>query len=176
MYSKIFLNILSILFLSFLELSFVSALPSVFSDLNLALLALVMVLLLWDFNIALWWALAFGVIFDIYSFLPFGIFSVSFFVSIVITNFFLRNFFTNRSPYSFLALVFLEIVFFELFLNLGTLVFNNIFLGGYGLEGGFVFWKDKLYLLAVNLPAALIIFYLVNFITRRLKPVFIMKG
>jgi hypothetical protein len=93
-------------------------------------------------------------------------------LTILAANFFIVKFFTNRSLYSFFALTFLTTIFYNIILNLinylasyksATFSFNKIFLVSLGGQ------------IILNLFSALIIFYIVNFISNKWKPVFLVK-
>ena len=171
MYWKIFLNFILIVFLAILQLSFIGGLPSLINKFNLILVTLVFILMLKNFKMALWWAIGFGWFLDIYSFSIFGVYLISLFLTVLIINFLLVNFFTNRSLYSFLAITFLIFVIYNI-------IFYLIFyLTGESVEVIFHqnFWLNFGQQLVVNILAALFLFYLINFMSKRLKPVFLSR-
>lgn len=175
MYLKIFFNILLIIFLTILQFSFISTLPGALKSINIILVTLLFILVLGELEIALWWAIGAGFLFDIFSFLPFGAYLFSFCLTIIITNFLLINFFTNRSLYSFFLLSIFQIFFYELFINSINYLSTILGYSNYFLIPNLLFWKEKLAELILNLALVLTLFYLVNFITNRLKPVFLIK-
>jgi len=85
----------------------------------------------------------------------------------------LVNFFTNRSLYSFLALVlfasfcyrFLRIIFVYLFDFWGQ--YNSIFF--FSKE----FWIKQVFAIGLDLAVTAICFYLLNLVSKSLKPVFL---
>ncbi|GEM_PF-192305 len=175
MYRKTITNTFLIIALSAVQLSFISSLPGYLNDLNLILVVLVFVLGLGGLNQALWWAVGAGVLLDIFSFYPFGVFLIGLSLSVMAVNLLLTNFFTNRSLYSFFGLT----IFFTLFYNL---ILNTFFyfLSPVGAETAlFVFdvkfWTNLFARVAVNMAAALIVFYIVNFAGNKLKPAFLEK-
>ena len=104
MYFKIFLNILLLIGLAIAQAAFINSLPSFIGQLNIAVVVLVWLLNLSSFNNVLWWSVGIGVIFDLYSFLPFGLHTISLLVAITLTYWLFENFLTNWSVYSFAAL------------------------------------------------------------------------
>ncbi len=165
MYSKIILNTILILSLAIIQLSFISGLPAGLNNLNLILVILIFILSLVNLNTAMWWAAGAGFLLDIFSFMPFGVYLVCLFLTIASANFLLANFFTDRSLYSFLALAGLATVIYEFFLTFWDWPAS--------LNSGF--WIEKISQLGFNLLAVLLIFYLVHYVSNRLKPVFLMR-
>jgi rod shape-determining protein MreD len=155
------------------QFSFISALPFGLGNFNLALVALIIILMVSGFNISLWWAIGLGFLLDVYSFLPFGVYLTCFFLTILAANFLLSNFFTDRSLYSFMALIFLSSVCFNfLFYSF------SYFWGTFGAEPAVViFGKEFLINLVwqifLNILAVFLLFYITNFVSKRLRPVFL---
>src|SRR6056297_2115887 len=83
--------------------------------LNLGLIILIFVLELSGFYWGLGWALGLGFFYDIFYFQTFGVFLLSFLLVALLSQFLLAKFFTNRSLYSYLALIVSAIIFLELF-------------------------------------------------------------
>jgi rod shape-determining protein MreD len=176
MYTKVIINIILIFALVSIRLSFISALPGWFNSFNLILAIIIFILALGSLKLALWWAIGAGVLLDIFSFSPFGVFLISLCLAVVIVNFLLTNFFTNRSLYSFFALIIFFTLFYEFILNI---VFY--FLRLISSEAAFFmlninFWKNLSTQIVLNLIAVLIIFYAINFASNRLKPAFLAKN
>jgi len=176
MYWRILTNIIFIIFLSIIQISFVSALPGWLNNINLIIIFLVFVLSLKGFVYGIWWAIGTGMVLEVYSFLPVGVYLFSLVFAILIANFLLVNFFTNRSLYSYLALSFSAIFSYEFILYI-----LNYFLS-YFLNYDFVlnlnknFFADKLSLLIVNGLMTVIVFNIFNFISKNFQPVFLIKG
>jgi hypothetical protein len=175
MYLKIAFNLLTIIFLVMIQFGFVSALPGVFCDINLLLIALVFVLFLFGTEIASGWTISLGFLKDAFSYLPFGLFILSFALSFFLAYFLLNNFFTNRSLYSFLALCASTIVGYKLVLYLLSLTFRFFGMTDLNLSIGKAFWLNEGVSLFLNLALATVIFYLINFLSKRLKPAFLLK-
>lgn len=169
MYSKIIFNIIPILLLAMTQMSFISGLPAGLNNLNLILIILIFILSLVNLETAMWWAVGAGFLLDVFSFMPFGAYSACLFLTIAAANFLLVNFFTDRSLYSFLALAGIATVIHEFFLTVVKFLANT----PASLSSGF--WMEKISRLGFNLLAVLLIFYLVHYISNRLKPVFLMR-
>ncbi len=175
MYSKIILNIVLIISLVVIQLSFISGLPANLNNLNLILIILIFILSLINLDTAMWWAVGAGFLLDIFSFTPFAVYLVCLFLTIVIANFLLVNFFTDRSLYSFLALVGLTTVIYEFFVNVVFLFPRLIYGGGINISLNYGFWIEKISRLGFNLLVTLLLFYSVHYISNRLRPVFLMR-
>ena len=175
MYSKILLNTILILSLVIIQLSFISGLPAGLNNLNLILVILIFILALINLDLAVWWTMGIGVLLDMFSFAPFGVYLVCLSLTIIITNFLLINFFTDRSIYSFFALAGLATVVYGILLAGAGYLLQLIGGGELGLILNKNFWLAQLSRLCLNLLATLVIFYFVSFIGKRLKPVFLVK-
>ncbi len=174
MYLKIFINIFFLIILSIIHLAFINGLSGWMSELNIVVITLIFILGLCDFKIWLWWAFGFGLIFDLYSFTPFGLNAIIFPVLVIIVNFFLTNYLTNRSLYSFIIGTFLFTLFYDLlffifeviiyFFKAGESVFSHSLL--YNFLSGVI----------VNVVAVILVFNILNIFTKVLKPVFLGSG
>ena len=175
MYLKIAFNLAAVLFLIMVQFGFVSALPGVFCDVNILLIAMVFVLFLFGTEIASGWAVGLGFFKDAFSYQPFGLFILSFALSFFLAYFLLNNFFTNRSLYSFLALSASTIVGYKLVLYLLSFAFRFFGMTDLNLAIGKAFWLNEGASLFLNLAIATVIFYLINYLSKRLKPAFLLK-
>jgi cell shape-determining protein MreD len=173
MYIKIIFNLILIIVLSVIQISFISALPFGLSNFNLALVSLAIILMISNFNISLWWAVGMGFLFDIYSFLPFGTYLVCFFLTVLVANFLLSNFFTNRSLYSFIALIFLSSLCFNFIFYISVYLWGAF--GGVSIAVSFgrIFWENLVWQIFLNIIAVFFLFHITNFVSKRLKPVFL---
>lgn len=175
MYLKVILNIFFIILLSLIQVGFINGLPLMLSNINLLLIVLIYVLVLGGFRMAGVWALSMGLILDIISFLPFGAFLISFFLSLIVINFLLVNFFTNRSLYAYIAITFFASISFFISIYVFS-VANQI----YKLNGeldlfNLVFWQNALMQIVINILVVFFTFYIINFLSNNLKPVFLVK-
>lgn len=169
-----FLNLILIIFLAVVQFSFIPVMPAYFSNLNLVLVSLIFVLSLFGLNRGLWWAAGAGLILDSVSFYPFGIFLLSYFSSVILIYFLLKNFFTNRSVYSFVALAFFGSLFYSFVFNLYNYFFgfkNDSALSLISLD----FWLNLIMQIIFNIAFIFIGFYLINFTTKKFNPVFLGK-
>lgn len=170
---KIITNIILIIGLAAAQISLVSGLPGLANNLNLVLVVLIFILGFSGFDFAAWWTVGIGFLLEIFSFLPFGAYLFSLSLTIIIANFLLNYFFTNRSLYSFLALTGLASVIYELIINFFVLIFVEINLPASITAGNF--WFYRLEQIGLNLLSAFIIYYIIHFLGRNLKPVFLIK-
>lgn len=171
MAAKIIVNILFIITLAVAQISFISGLPASLNDLNLVLVILTFILGFVSFRLAAWWSLGVGLTLDVFFFLPFGTYLISLILTVVIADFLLDYFFTNRSLYSFLALVALATLAYGLIINFLSLIFfeaNKFF---FLAEPNF--WFLTLKQIGLNLLFTVFIYYLIHFFGSNLKPVFL---
>ncbi|MDO8593176.1 MAG: hypothetical protein Q7R92_05480 [bacterium] len=164
MTAKIITNIALIISLAGIQIFFISSLPGWLANLNLVLVVLIIILGFLKFDYAIWWSVGAGMILEIFSFLPFGTFLFSLSLTILAANILLNYFFTNRSLYSFLALVALATVIYKLIIRLITFIFA---------ESAGNAWQSTLKQIGLNLLFTFFIFYLVHFFSRNFKPEFL---
>lgn len=167
---KIITNIILIISLAAAQISLISGLPGPAGNLNLALVVLIFILGFADFILAASWAVGLGFLLEVFSFLPFGAHLFSLGLTLVIVNFLLNYFFTNRSLYSFLALTGLATVMHEITVNFFALIFVEADSAASGN-----FWLSVLEQAGLNLLAALVIYYVIHFLSRNFKPVFLVR-
>lgn len=127
-----------------IQVSFFNSLPGLWGRINIALFLVIWFFIFNNFNKSLVFALMMGIVFDIFSFYPFGVYSISFLVTLTLANFIWSSFFTNRSIYSFLSITVVFSVFYNLFLyfllflfesnSIGLLWFNRFFWFNFLLE------------------------------------------
>lgn len=175
MYLKIIFNAALFFILVVFQLAFVSGLPGWLPYLNLILVTLIFILVLSGVNAALWWAAAIGLFLDSFSFLHFGVYFASFGLTIAAANLVLVNFLTNRSLYSFLALAVFSTLFYELFFRflsrLSSLILGKENFFPFDFNFAFSLAKE----LGLNILLVSLIFYLLNFASDKLKPVFLVR-
>jgi hypothetical protein len=175
LYFKIILVVAAIGLLGAVQLAMIKALPYPFNSLNLVIISLAFVLLFTDWSSALWWSFGVGLMLDLYSFAPFGLNLLSLVITLLVTNFLLINFLTNRSLYSIVILngvayLVYEIIIHSLYLSLAFWVGNQL-----PIVFDFNFFSGQLFGLLLNLISALILFYFLNFVSRRYLPFFLIR-
>ena len=172
MIAKITVNIFFIIVLGTLQIAFISGLPGWLSYLNLYLVVIIFILGFAGFGSAIWWSVGAGFMLEVFSFLPFGVYLLSLGLTIIIANFLLNYFFTNRSLYSFFAIVSLSTLASQVIINLMIFLFaetSNFFFSRRA------FWILTLEQAAINLIFTLFVYYLVYFLSKNLRPVFLIK-
>lgn len=174
-YLNILFNALAIIIIIIAQLAFINGLPLYLSNLNIVLIIIVLLISLGSLKTALWWAFGLGLLFDFFSFEPFGLYLSSLFFTVLFMRLLLNNFITNRSLYSILTLTFFGTLCFEFCVY--TISYTSRFFSrqDFILELQAGFWRQEAVNIFVNLIAMVIIFYLVNFLSRRFRPVFLMR-
>jgi hypothetical protein len=175
LYFKIILLAIAIILLGAIQLSLIKALPYPANALNLVIISVVFILLLADWHSALWWSFGLGLMLDFYSFAPFGLNLLSLAGTLFVTNFLLTNFLTNRSLYSFVILnavayLVYEIIIYALYFGLAFLIGESL-----PLIFDFNFFSGQVFGLALNLIVVSFLFYLLNFVSRRYLPFFLIR-
>jgi cell shape-determining protein MreD len=171
---KIFGEVLAVILFSLVQASFLAALPRPFDYFNLVLSLLIFLTIIINFRQALWFAIIAGFILDSFSLSSFGALTVTMLITAVILNALFKNFFTNRSFYSLLILGLMGNVIYDLLLLIFNFVFfifgiqNNLenFLGINNISG--LGWQ-----IIFNFCFLAIMFWSFNFLSKRMKSVFI---
>jgi hypothetical protein len=144
-----------------------------FNQITIILPAVIYLMVVFNLNRALWWAVAGGFLLDLFSVLPFGSSAVALVIAVAAMRQLFIRFFTNRSLYS---LVFLTM--------LGTIIYKcvTICLGfvpvilGDGIQlfyFNFYFFKNFLALVVANIFVVSAMFFVTNLFSKRLKPVYV---
>jgi hypothetical protein len=144
---KFFKFFLLALVVFLIQKSFINSFPGIISNINLILFFIIWLFIFYDFKASLYFSLSVGLLLDLFSFSFFGIYSLSFVLTLILANFISNNLLTNRSIYSFLSLSFFSVLFYRLFSHsliyffetrfLNALWFNSLFFLNFFLE---VFW------------------------------------
>jgi len=176
MYLKILFNFILIVILAIFQISLISSLPYYLNQINLALVVLIFILVLGDQKLALAWSIVLGFLFDVYFFLPFGFFLVCLPLTILAADFLLNNFFTNRSFYAFMALTFFSTFLYEFLRNTFVYIIDFFRINSTIFLFTKFFWVNFFIKITVNLALTFVFFYIVSFVSLKLKPVFLVKN
>lgn len=120
-----------------IQRSFLDSFSNILNRIDLFLFFIIWLFIFFDFKNSFNFALLAGLLLDVFSFYPFGIYTFVFLLSVILADFIWNNFFTNRSIYSFLALSFILVVFHSLFL------YFLFFLVEKNLSG--IYWFNKFF-------------------------------
>ncbi|MFA5047512.1 MAG: hypothetical protein WC516_00555 [Patescibacteria group bacterium] len=171
MWLKFLLYLIIILFVSLCQITLLKGYGLFLRDLNLIIVVLVVLINLIEFKNVLWFVVISGLIMDIFSGLPFGIFlAVELLVAIGLEALFL-NFFTNRSFYSLLIMGAIGIIFYNLLFIAFTGFFYLTGLSNFFIELNY--WQSILRQLLGVIVLLIIGFYLINSWSKRFKPIFL---
>ena len=174
-YLNILFSALAVIAIIIAQLAFINGLPPYLSNLNIVLIIIILLISLGSLRTALWWAIGLGFLLDFFSFEPFGLYLSSLFFTVLFLRILLNSFITNRSLYSFLTLTFFGTLFFE-FCVYAISFFSRFFSSqNFIVEFTAGFWQQEAANVFVNLITMAIIFYLVNFLSRSFRPVFLIR-
>ncbi len=156
--------------LALVRISLISAWPEPFNQINLELIVTIFILFFFGWREAVWAAFVFGFWLDLMSFHFFGLALLSLALTVAAAYGLAKNWLTNRSLYSFLVLI-LAATVIDGFLSASGLMISR-------LDSGFIFgrldfWRDLLYQGGWSLLAALLLFNLAAFLTKKLRPGFL---
>jgi rod shape-determining protein MreD len=173
MYLKILTYFAALPFIFSVQASLINGLPEIF-HFNLIIVASVVILLIFGRDEALWSAIGFGLLYDLYSFSHFGINIIILPVMILFADLLLVKFFTNKSLYSFLALVLFCSIFYDIIIWGINILQIAILLKKSTLNTKTIL---PLFLpILMNLLVVTVVFYIINYISDRLKPVFLIRN
>ena len=170
---KILINAIFSIVIFIFQLSFLNSLPLYFHYISAVLITIVFVLSIGGIRDAFWWVIFFGVLADLYSFSVFGVYIISYLTVLFVLNLLLNNFFTNRSLYSFFILTIIAILIFEILSYLLIYLFSFIFNSEFLFDINLYLFIQIIIKIFVNLVAVMLIYYILNFISKKLKPVFL---
>lgn len=175
MYFRVFINALFILALVVFQLGFIKGLPGWLNSVNLMLVVLVFLTSLSGFRAAFAWAVGMGLLLDIYSYIFFGAHILILAACAYLLHFLIVNFFTNRSLYAFLALIFFGFLGYEILLFSFSYLAHVLGVAGPDWNFGRNFWWHELQGVITNGALVLLVFYALNIISNTFKPVFLMS-
>ncbi|HKK54624.1 MAG TPA: hypothetical protein VJ926_03835 [Patescibacteria group bacterium] len=169
-YFKLALQIFLSYCLIILQFTFISSAGVPFNLINLPLILLILVVILGRKDYYLYFAFLIGFIFDIFSFNIFSIYIISFFSTAIASRYLQLSFFTNRSIYSFIVITAFATVIF----NFSYQIIDSIF-SIYQNANSFIiaqvwFWRALSYKLIFHSIIMALLFYVVKFTSRRLRP------
>lgn len=172
---KFFANLLLIIFIALLQVSFFSSFSYPANQINLILTVLIFVLFLADFKASLYFAIGCGIILDLYSLSFFGFFASILLLTIFIVYLLFKNFFTNKSLYSLLVLGILGVIIYNALLIIYYFFFSlwkmNIYFG----QPNGQFFLSALWQLIFAVIILLILFLITHFISDKWKSVFLVR-
>lgn len=157
--------------LAIFQISFLKQLNPFWSNLDLVLIALVLLINLSGFSQTMVFALGVGLLWDIYSGLPFGFFMLNLLGTAIILTLLFFNFFTNRSSYSLLLMGFLAVLFNELLTLTGWGLLGLV--GGRGFYLPVNYWPGLFWHFFNTMLSLGLAFSLINRYSKAFKPIFI---
>jgi len=173
MYIKIISYLFFIPLLFILQVSLINGLPELF-HFNLIISALIIILLVFGRDESLWCSIGLGFMLDLFSIDTFGAFIIALPMLVFLANILLVRFFTNRSLYSFLALIVFSTLFYDLSAWSARIIGNAIF--STNIFFTFADFYTEIIRIFSNSLVAVAAFYAINYISNRLKPVFLLKS
>lgn len=177
MFMKELLRILLYIFLVFLvvtlEIGVFKKMNFPFNQITIILPSAIYLMVVFNLNRALWWAVVGGFLLDLFSALPFGSSAVALVTVVAIMHKLFIHFFTNRSLYSLLVLTIFGTVIYKCVII--SLSFIPIVLGD-GRQFfyfNFYFFNNFLALIFANAAIVSVMFLATNLFSRRLKSVYV---
>ncbi|MDD5289786.1 MAG: hypothetical protein PHT40_01125 [Patescibacteria group bacterium] len=162
MLKKIIINLILLFFVFWLSFTFFSSRAIYF---NPFLVILVYLLMFSESEIQLLWILGAGILFDLFSALPFGSHLIIFCLLFLGGTYLLEHFFTKRAFSTMVILILIVNSVFLIFLQL-----EKILLGFFNVSSPFVWnWSGVLLQILSNLIIGAIMFAVTKFFTSRLR-------
>jgi len=167
----VFFQTVGTVILAISQLSFVQALPAPLYHFNTIIIVLVLLLFFYRLKKTLIFVLIAGFIFDIHTHTFFGLHMLSLLASAIISYLFLEKFFTNKSLYSFIFIAGIATLFYESAKVILLIIFNSL-IGGAAANFSLnqKYFNALVAELLLNILAATIIFYGINYFSKKLKP------
>ncbi|MCF7794835.1 hypothetical protein K9M50_00535 [Patescibacteria group bacterium] len=174
-YLHLSLQIILSYFLIIFQFTYISSLHTVFNLINLPLILLILIIILGRKNYHIYFAFLIGFIFDIYFFDIFPIFIISFLVAVMSSRYLQLSFFTNRSIYSFIVITAFATVTFNFSYQIINFIINIYQSSNSLFLTQAWFWESLGYKLILHSIIIIVLFYIINFTTRRLRPYLLEK-
>lgn len=171
MWYKFLLALLAIIFLFIVQTTFFGGFDLFLASFNLILIVLVLLISVADFKNVLFFLIVSGLLMDIYSGLPFGLFLLILFLITVILELLVFNFFTNRSFYSLILLGGIATIFYHLFFVI--FISSFYFIGWSDFFISRKYWLVASWQLVSTMIILAVCFWLINKISKFFKPTFI---
>jgi hypothetical protein len=171
MWYKILLSILAISIIIMLQVTWLGSFGQYWSGFNLILATLVILIFLTDFSRIIFFVIIAGILLDIYSSLPFGVFLLSLFVAAVSCEIVFLNFLTNRSFYSVMLMGLVALMSFHVTFLIVSGFFHLVGLSNFYVNGKY--FVTLLYQLINTLISLSIMFSIVNSLSKKFKPNFL---
>lgn len=156
-----------------LQFSLINVLPGIWGQINLVLVTAIFILFFFNLQSALLYAVVSGFWLDLLSFEFFGLYLAALFLTVFLTYLILKNWLTNRSFYSFFALITLATIIYNILIAI--LFYLSFSFDGPGLFAYSSFYLSLLYQIVWSLFLALALFNLATVLTKSFKPFFLVK-
>lgn len=168
---NILTNLLAIIILGIIQVSFLTTWLFPINSLNLILSLVVFLTVIVSYERGLWWALGGGLFLELYYSSVFGLITLSLLLTVIGINFLFNNFFTNRSLYSLVILGFIGTIGYQLIILSFKLL---VMIFGFSISFlGFNFWFQFFWQPILNLIILGIIFFTYYISTGRLRNIFL---
>jgi len=170
-WQKWLVGVLASIFIFVVQITFVESFDSVFVSFNLILAVLAILTLLTEFRRVAIFVILTGVLLDIYSNLPFGVFLITLFAVALILQLLYLNFFTNRSFYALILLGLITVVLYKtIFLALSGFVFVIGISPFFSISG---FWIDLAFQILGMVIILAVAYVAINKLSKNFKPIFL---
>lgn len=155
------------------QFSLVSAWPEPFRYLNLGVLLVTFGLFFFNLQTAIFLAISFGLWLDMLSFNFFGFYLLPLMSLTALDYWLSKNWLTNRSLYSLIVLLFINTMLYNLLVATFTYIMDIRASTFFLITRHF--WLALLYQALGGLIAAILLFNLMVFLTKKIKPFFLEK-
>lgn len=165
--------VIFVAWLAVVQFSLVSAWPEPFRQLNLGVLVVTFSLFFFNFRSAIFLAFVFGLGLDLLNFNFIGFYLIPLIILVISDSWLANNWLTNRSLYSFLVLILLNTILYNLII--ASFFFFSTFNNSIFFLVNTNFWLAVMYQALGGVLAAVLLFNLVAFLTKKIKPFFLEK-
>lgn len=166
MYLKIIANIFLICLVTLFDIAFISQMPYGISRLSLLPILILFIFLLGNIRWAAWWVIVGGFILELFNFGVYGFYFLGLFLSLIVIFILFERVMTNRSLYSVSVVGAAATFSYDLVLFFKSYLENNN-------NSWLLFLKFEIVTVSYGIAIAFILFYILNLVSRRLRPVFL---
>lgn len=172
---KYIISSIVIISIILLQFSFFNFIVGFFDFFNPILLAIILVSLLYDLPLTLFWVIFAGIFIDWHSLLNFGVHPFSLFFMVLLVRYFFQKYVTNRTFYTFTILSAISTLFYYFFLIFFAYGLHLLNLSDFTFQLNLRLYISTFCQIIINSFFAGLAFFLISYFTNRLKANFILK-
>lgn len=172
---KYIISSIIILLIALFQLNILNFIDDFAAFFNPLLFTVILISLLYDLPITLFWVVFAGSFLNLYSLLTFGLYPFSLFLMVLLVRYFFQKFVTNRTFYTFTILTAISTFVYYFFLICFNYLLHLFNLTDFTIQLNSSFYLSLFSQIIINSSLMGLVFLLISYFTNRLKANFILK-